>query len=147
MNDYAVSFSNYEGGVSIGSYLADQAEKRGIEYVVWYALVPAYDLSQLSPNLQGMVVENDFKAWYDLMRRLNHMFGVGLDLSELARRSDELLTALADKLDALEQRLPQLNISEHLAELAGDFVELPFMPLDDVWERELGNLFDDMEDE
>lgn len=147
MNDYAVSFSNYEGGVSIGSYLADQAEQRGIEYVVWYALVPAYDLSQLSPNLQGMVVENDFKAWYDLMRRLNHMFGLRLDLSDLARRSDELLTALADKLDALEQRLPQLNIREHLAELAGDFVELPFMPLDDVWERELGDLFDDMEDE
>ncbi|MBI1879282.1 MAG: PAC2 family protein [Chloroflexi bacterium] len=146
MSEYAVRFSNYEGGVSIGSYLADLAEQRGIEYIVWYSLVPAYDLSQLSPNLQGMVVENDFKAWYDLMRRLNHMFGLRLDLADLARRSDELLTAMADKLDALERRLPQLNIREHLAELASDFVELPFMPLDDVWERELGDLFDDMED-
>jgi proteasome assembly chaperone (PAC2) family protein len=147
MSEYSVRFSNYEGGVSIGSYLADLAEKRGIEYIVWYALVPAYDLSQLSPNLQGMVVENDFKAWYDLMRRINHMFGLGPDLADLARRSDDLLMAMADKLDAVERRLPQLNIREHLAELASDFVEMPFMPLDEVWERELGDLFDDMEDE
>lgn len=147
MSEYAVRFSNYEGGVSIGSYLADLAEQRDIEYIVWYALVPAYDLSQLSSNLQGMVVENDFKAWYDLMRRLNHMFGLQLDLAELARRSDELLTAMADKLNALERRLPQLNIREYLAELASDFVEMPFIPLDDVWERELGDLFDDMGDE
>ena len=24
-----------------------------------------------------------------------------------------------------------------------EFIEMTFMPLDDVWERELGNLFDD----
>jgi proteasome assembly chaperone (PAC2) family protein len=147
MSDYAVRFSNYEGGVSIGSYLADQAEQRGLEYIVWYALVPAYDLSQLSANLQGMVIENDFKAWYDLMRRLNHMFGLRLDLTDLARRSDELLTVMADKLDTLERRQPQHNIREYLAELTGDFAETPFIPLDDVWERELGDLLEDLDDE
>lgn len=147
MKEYAVRFSNYEGGVSIGTYLADRAEQRGIEYVVWYAFVPAYDLSQLSSNLQGMVVENDFKAWYDLMRRLNHLFGLGFDLTDLARRSDELLTVMGEKLDALERRLPQLDIREYLAKLTSDFTEMPFIPLDDVWERELGDLFNDMEDE
>jgi proteasome assembly chaperone (PAC2) family protein len=145
--EYAVRFANYEGGVSIGTYLADQAELRGLEYIVWYGFVPAYDFSQLSANLQGMVIENDFKAWYDLMRRLNHMFGLGLDLADLARRSDELLTAMANKLDTLERRHSQLNIREYLAELTSDFTEMPFIPLDDVWERELGDLFEDLDNE
>ncbi|MBE7469700.1 MAG: hypothetical protein DPW09_36660 [Anaerolineae bacterium] len=145
--DYALRFANYEGGVSIGSYLADQAEQRGLEYIVWYAFVPAYDFSTLSPNLQGMVVENDFKAWYDLMRRFNHMTGLGLDLSDLARRSDELLSVMSEKLDTLERRLPQHSIRDYLAELTADFVETPFIPLDDVWERELGDLLEDLDDD
>jgi predicted ATP-grasp superfamily ATP-dependent carboligase len=147
LGDYALRFSNYEGGVSIGSYLADQAEHRGIEYLVLYAFVPAYDLSQLSNHLQSMMIENDFKAWYDLMRRLNHMFNLRLDLADLARRSDELLAAMEAKIDALDQKLPQLNIRTYLEELSSDFTEMPFMPLDEVWERELGDLFKDMEDE
>jgi hypothetical protein len=146
MNEYAVRFSNYEGGVSIGSYLADQAEARGIEYIVWYALVPAYDLSQLSPNLQGMVVENDFKAWYDLMRRLNYMFGLGLDLADLQHHSEELTATIAAKIEELAREMPQLKVKEYLAEVAKDFTERPFMPLDDVWARELGDLLDDIAD-
>jgi proteasome assembly chaperone (PAC2) family protein len=145
--EYAVRFANYGGGVSIGTYLADQAEQRGLEYITWYGFVPAYDFSQLAENLQGVVVENDFKAWYDLMRRLNHMFGLRLDLSDLARRSDELLTTMANKLDTLERRQPNLDLREYLAELTRDFTETPFIPLDDVWERELGDLFNDLDDE
>ena len=147
LGEYALNFSNYEGGVSIGSYLADQAEQRGIEYLVFYAFVPAYDLSQLSSNLQSMMIENDFKAWYDLMRRLNHMFDLGLDLTDLARRSDELLAAMTAKLDELAEKLPPFKIRDYLNEVAADFTEMPFMPLDEVWERELGDLFKDMEDE
>lgn len=147
LGDYALRFSNYEGGVSIGSYLADQAEQRDIEYLVFYAFVPAYDLSQLSPHLQTIMIENDFKAWYDLMRRLNHMFDLGFDLANLARQSDELLAAMEAKIDALDQKLPQLNIRTYLAQVAADFTEIPFMPLDEVWERELGDLLKDMDDE
>ncbi|NJN95577.1 MAG: hypothetical protein HC875_16440 [Anaerolineales bacterium] len=47
--DYALRFANYEGGVSIGSYLADEAEQRGLEYIVWYAFVPAYDFRRSRP--------------------------------------------------------------------------------------------------
>src|SRR5215510_12262752 len=32
--DYAVRFSNYEGGTTIGSYLLDKAEQRELEYFV-----------------------------------------------------------------------------------------------------------------
>jgi proteasome assembly chaperone (PAC2) family protein len=141
---YAVEFSNYEGGASIGSYLADRAERLGIGYFVFYAVVPMYDFSQLSPLLQGIRVERDFKAWYDLMRRFNHMFGLRLDLSDLERQSDDLIATMAAEMSELEKKVPQLSIREYLDKLAKDFDEMSFMPLD-VWDRELGDLFKDAE--
>ncbi|GAB4533793.1 MAG: hypothetical protein Kow0063_16260 [Anaerolineae bacterium] len=142
--DYAVRFSDYEGGSTIGTLLADRAEERKVELIDFYAFVPAYDFGQLDDQLQGIRIENDFKAWYDLMRRLNHMFDLGLDLSDLQRQSNELIAALDSKIEELESKLPQLKIREYMQELARDFTERSFMPLDDVWERELGDLFSDL---
>ncbi len=143
---YAVKFSDYEGGATIGTYLIDRAEQRGVEFIDFYAFVPAYDFEQISTLLQGMRIESDFKAWYDLMRRFNHMFDLGIDLSTLERQSDELLLSMDSKIDELERKMPQLKVREYLEELAKNFKEASFMPLDDVWERELGDLFkDDLE--
>lgn len=144
--EYAVRFSNYEGGATIGSYLVDQAEPREVEFLVFYAFVPAYDLSQLSTLLQGMRIENDYKAWYDLMRRFNHMFKLGLDLSDLEQQSEKLLASMDAKIDQLDAKMPKLQVREYVEKLTKDFTEMAFMPLDDVWERELGDLFEDMED-
>jgi proteasome assembly chaperone (PAC2) family protein len=146
MEKYAVRFSNYEGGVTISSYMLDQAEKTGIELVVFHALVPAYDLSQLSSLLQGMRIENDYKAWYDLLRRLNHMFGYKLDLADLEQKSEELMESMTAKIRSLQREMPQLNVREYLDKITEAFQERSFMPLDDVWERELGDLLDDMDD-
>lgn len=144
--DYAVKFSNYEGGTTIGTYLVDKAEQRGVEFLTLFGFVPAYDLSELSAHLQGMRIENDFKAWYDLLRRLNHMLGLGLDLSDLLRQSTELISSMDAKIDELDRMMPQLKVREYLERLVSDFVERPFMPLDDIWERELGDLFNELED-
>jgi hypothetical protein len=143
---YAVRFSDYEGGSTIGTYLVDKAESRGIELLVFYAFVPSYDFGQLSNLVQGIRVENDYKAWYDLMRRLNHMFGLKMDLSDLERRSDELGAAMEVKIDELAQEMPQLDVRAYMEQLTTDFTERPFMPLGDVWERALDDLFDDTED-
>jgi proteasome assembly chaperone (PAC2) family protein len=146
MAEYAVRFSNYEGGVSMGSYMADSAEKNGVEYCSFYAFVPAYDFSELSSLLQGVRIENDYKAWYDLMRRFNHMFGLGIDLTELQRQGDELTSSMATKIEELERKLPQFKMKEYMDKISENFVETPFMPLDDVWERELGDLFEDLDE-
>jgi len=146
LEEYAVRFSNYEGGATIGSFLLDQAEKEEIEFFVIYAFVPAYDLTELSSLLQGMRIENDYKAWYDLMRRLSHMFKLEIDLSGLAQQSNELAEMMDAKVAELERKMPQLEIRQHLEKLAKDFTETTFMPLDEVWERELGDLLDDIED-
>ncbi len=146
LDDYAVRFSNYEGGTTIGTYLVDHAEKRGVEFVVFYAFVPAYDFAQPSLLVQGMRIDTDFKAWYDLSRRLNHMFKLGIDLSDLERHSDELLTSMDEKIDELKRKVPQLDVDEYMNKLNSDFTERSFSPLSDVWERELRDLLDDLDD-
>ncbi|MCB9078742.1 MAG: PAC2 family protein [Anaerolineaceae bacterium] len=146
LSEYAVRFSDYEGGVTIGSYLLDQAEERGLEYFAFYGFVPAYDLSQnQSVPLQGLRVENDYKAWYDIMRRLSHMFGLEYSLSDLDESSDELINSMSAKIDELEQKLPQLKVREYIEKVSDDFTETSFMPLSDVWKRELDDLFEDLE--
>ncbi len=142
LENYAVAFSNYEGGASIGTYMAHHAEAAGVPLVSLYAFVPAYDFSQLTDKLQGMRIENDFKAWHELMRRINHMFRLGLDLSDLERRSNELTASIAQKINEIDGRLPQLGIHEFMARVGAEFTETPFMPLD-VWERGLEDLFKD----
>ncbi|MEW5719381.1 MAG: hypothetical protein AB1817_12180, partial [Chloroflexota bacterium] len=135
---------NYEGGVSIGSYLASRAGKLGVEYLVLYAVVPMFDLTQLSPLLQTLLIEQDHKAWYDVMRRVNHLFKLGLNLSDLERASRQLIESFDIKIDDLEKAMPQVNVRAHLKKVTENFVEPSFMPLDDVWKKGLGDLFKDL---
>lgn len=143
LEKYAARFSNYEGGTTIGTYIVDRAEHKGVEFVVFYAFVPAYDFEQLSTRVQGMRVETDFKAWYDLLRRFNHMYGLGIDLTDLEKKSDELLKSMDAKIDQVDDQLPELQVREYLERLAEEFTERPFEPLSEIWERELRDLFDD----
>jgi proteasome assembly chaperone (PAC2) family protein len=145
LDDYAVQFSDYEGGVSIGSYLADRAEQLGIEYLVFYAMVPMYDLSALSPLVEAITIGNDFKAWYDLMRRLSHMFKLGLDLSDLEEKSRELVRSVGKQIEALEEQVPKAQVREYLEKVNAGFSEMSFMPLDDAWEAGLRDIFKDQE--
>lgn len=145
LTDYAVNFSNYGGGASLGSFLVDRAEQRDIEYFTFYSFVPAYDFSQTGSMMQGMRIENDFRAWYELMRRFNYMFNLGVDLSDLEQQSSELTLSMDAKIEELEKKMPESKVRGYLADLTANFTEKPFMPLDDVWERELGDLFDETE--
>ena len=143
---YAVRFSDYEGGSTIGTYLADQAEAKDLECLDFYVFVPTYDFSRSETMFQGIRLENDFKAWYDLMRRINHMFQLGLNLSDLERQSEELASSIAVKIDELAREMPQLKVKEYLEKVNKEFTERQFMPLDEVWARELGDLLDDIEE-
>lgn len=140
LSRYAVKFSDYEGGVTISTFIADRADRRGIEMFAFYAFVPSYDFSQESETFQGMRLESDSRAWYEVMRRLNVMFGLSLDLSDLQERSDELMAAMNDKMAELEQKMPQLHVRSYLDRVDENFDELPFLPLDDMWERELDDI-------
>jgi len=146
MDNYMVRFSNYEGGTTISTFLVYQAGQREMEAISFHGFVPAYDFGQTNFAAQGVRIENDFKAWYDLVRRINHMFGVGIDVSELRDQADQLVTSMESQLDELARETPQLNVRSYLAEVNKNFVERPFMPLDDVWAEELGDIFGDLEE-
>lgn len=136
---YAVRFSGYSGGTTIGTFLAYKAESRGIEYIVFYGFAPAYEFTQLGLTLQAMRVERDWKSWYDIMRRVDHMLGLELDLTDLEERSRELVDAWERRINELEEEHPELNVKAYVEKLAQDFDEQPFIPLDDAWD-ELGDL-------
>jgi hypothetical protein len=146
---YAVTFSNYQGGTTIGTYLVDGAEERGVEFLVFYAFVPAYNFTDVSELVQAISIEHDFKAWYDLMRRFNHMFELDIDLSELEEQSYELMVSMDAKIDELDEQLPDIDVRSYLEELGSDYDAEPFVPpLSDVWGKALDNLLrDDDEDD
>jgi proteasome assembly chaperone (PAC2) family protein len=147
LDAYAMQYSDYEGGVTISSYLADRAEFEGIEFVGMYGFVPAYDLSQLSQKLEGIRIESDYRAWYEIMRRLNYMFGFWIDLAELENKGDQLTEEFAEKLRDMDRKMPQLKMKEHLASITQDYTEMPFMKLDSMWANELGDILGKMDDE
>ena len=140
---YEVKFSQYEGGASIGTCLAHRAEQRGIELLAFYALVPFYDFSHQSTHFTGIQLEKDLKAWYDITVRLNHMFGLGLDLSDLYVQGEALVEWVDAQIDELEEKAPDLKVRDYIRELTDDFEETSFAPLSDLWERELRDLLED----
>jgi len=142
MEGYAVRLSNYEGGATIGVYLADRAESRGIELITFYAMVPAYDFSGASSAIQRVAAEEDYKAWYDLMRRLDYMFGLDLDLSDLEDRSAELVAAWDSRIAHLKKKMPGV-VEAYMEEVNEKFSEQPFDPLGQAWEDALGDIFGD----
>lgn len=142
LNRYAVRFSNYEGGATIGTYLAHRAEYRDIELVAFNGFVPAYDFSQISTSLQGFSIENDFKAWYDLVKRVNYMFDMTIDLEELETHSDQLALSIEDEINKLDEQMPELQVRDYIESLSREFNEKRFIPLGDMWTRGLRDLFD-----
>lgn len=146
LTQYAVKLSSYEGGSTIDTYIADQAESMGIEFVTFFGFVPSYDFAQSAVHFSGIQVGKDLKAWYDLLRRLDYMFRLDLDLSELERESERLILSVGKQIDQLAQNMPELNVEEYMQEINNQFEERPFMPFRDLWEQELGDLFGDADE-
>lgn len=144
LTKYSVRFSDYEGGATISMYLADRAEARGIAFFRLCAFVPSYDFARPAPLVPTVAIERDFKAWYDVMIRLKHMFDLDVDLSDLEERSDDLVSAWDAKIDQMIKTTPQLAIKEYLTKIKSEFTEMSFEPLSNVWKEALGNILDDI---
>jgi proteasome assembly chaperone (PAC2) family protein len=145
MEGMAVNLSDYQGGASIGSYVCRRAGEQGMEYVAFYTFVPTYDLSGISQIGNAIRIENDYMAWLNVMQRVSYMLKQDFDLSDLKRKSQRLIKVVDSKIEELDSVSPQLGVREYIDQLAEDFIEIPFQPLDDVWEQEFRRLFDDGE--
>lgn len=139
--DIAVNLSDYHGGASVGSYICRRAGEQDIEYVSFYAFVPAYDFSNVSQIANSIRIENDFMAWLGIMQRIDHMLNLEFDLSDLEQKSKELVDLFDSKIKELDEEAPELGVQEYLKRLSDEFAVTPFTPLDDVWEQELRRLF------
>jgi proteasome assembly chaperone (PAC2) family protein len=147
LDELAVDFSDYHGGASIGSYLCRRAGEQGLEYVGLYAFVPTYDFSRFTQAGNGIRIENDFMAWLGVVRRINFMFKMRFDVADLEEKTERLIQVVDTKIDELDQGAPQLGVRDYFNQLAENFTERPFNPLDDVWENEIRRLFDDSDAE
>jgi len=144
LTKYAVKFSNYEGGTTISMYLAHRAGMRGIEFFRFCAFVPSFNFSKASTLVQPVAVDTDYKAWYDIMTRLDYMFDLDIDLSDLEGRSEELISAWDEKIEQMAVTMPQLKVKAYLEKVNEEFSEMSFFPLSDIWEEGLDHLFDDL---
>lgn len=142
IDDLAVTLSDYHGGASIGSYLCRRAGEKDIEYVAFYAFVPTYDFSNISQLGNTIRIENDYMAWLGVMKRVNYLLKLNIDLADLEQKSDHLIEVVEAKAEELDSMAPQLGVRDYLKRLSDEFTETSFTPLDDVWEDELRRLFD-----
>jgi proteasome assembly chaperone (PAC2) family protein len=146
ISQLAVNFSDYEGGASIGSYICRRAGDQDMEYIGLYAFVPAYSFAEPTQIGSGIRIDTDFMAWLGVMRRVNYMFKLGLNLSDLEGRSEQVVKVMDTKIAELERSAPQLGVREYLAQLSEGFNEVTFAPLADVWEEEMRRLLDEDEE-
>lgn len=142
LSRYAVNLSDYQGGASIGSYICRRAGEAGIEFVGFYAMVPSYVFSGSDPDGNSIRIETDFMAWLAVMRRVKTMLKLDFDLSDLDERSARLVELMDAKIDEIDQAMPQYGVRDYLSQLAENFTENSFEPLDEIWEDQLRRLLD-----
>jgi len=142
----AMNLSDYHGGASIGSYVCKRANEKEIEFISMYAFVPTYDFSNISQISSNIRIENDYMAWLGIMRRVNFMLKLGVDLSDLEQKSQQLIEQIESKVEEIESAAPQVGVRDYLMHLSDDFREITFNPLEDVWEQEIRRILDKYEE-
>ena len=143
LDELALNFSDYHGGASIGSVMCRRAGEAEMEYVGLYGFAPTYDFSSFAQSTNAIRIENDYMAWLGIMRRINYMLKINVDLADLEKKSKRLIETVELKIEELESMAPQLGIREYIERLSDEFEETTFNPLGDVWKDELRRLFDD----
>ena len=146
LEELNIQFTGYQGGASIGAYLARVAADRNHEYIGMYAFVPTLNFAQLPQVETGFRIESDYRAWIDILRRLGHFQKLKLDLNELQGMADSLQETIDRKINELDNQSPQLNLRETLNRLSEEFTLEEFDPRNAVWEEALRDLLDDDED-
>ena len=107
LEKYGVQFSSYGSdgrrGPTIGMALVSVAhyEHPDVEMLRLGAMAPLYPL--LASNNQQLGITRDHRSFYDILRRLNAMFNLSIDLSELKDLADSESIELQTNLDKLSE--------------------------------------------
>jgi len=126
MQQYGVQFTSYEGPSTFGTTLLHFSENRGLQMVGMTARATYY------PEF-NIVISYNPKAIRTLVRRLHHLLGLNLDLSDLDKEVDDLngkLTFIASQ---------NAEFDAYIKQLEKDFVEIKYEePLDISAEEAVG---------
>ena len=136
LEDYAVTFSNYDRNATIGMVINHYCKKRGIESIRMTARTPSYQIS--------LTIFNDKRAMYDILRRIRYMFEINLDLSDLEKESIQQNDEFKNALKKLCIDNPELEpqITTYMEQIEKQFEELRFEEptrIPDVFLKELDN--------
>ncbi len=147
LEEVNVQFTGYQGGASIGAYLARVAAERNHEYIGMYAFVPLLNFDQMSDAEASLRIESDYRAWIDILRRLGYFQKIKFDLSELQHLADDLQKAVDRKIAELDEHRPDRALREKFDRMSQEFESQEFDPRNAVWEEALRDLLDDEEDD
>lgn len=143
LEELNVEPSNYQGPSSISSYITKRAGEQGVETIGLYAFCPIFQFGGMEDNSKNIFIEKDYLAWLNLMERVNHLFGIEFNLTELEERSEDMIVEINNKIIALDNKFPELRLTDFFARLRANFEEQSFTPLDDIWEDSLRRLGDE----
>ena len=118
---YAVRFSNYAMTATIGMTINHHAKNREMEFVRMSALTPAYSIIV---NDQPLTMKDDTTAFLGILRRVRYMFGINLDLSDLEKESDKLISDWESQFRKLA--IENSNISNYVEAIRNNFKEIIF---------------------
>jgi len=141
----AVSFSNYEGGASIESYLCKRAGEQKVWFAGLYAFVPSYEFTGDAQTVRTIRLENDFTAWLNIMQRVNYLLNLAIDLTDLEFRSQQLHEAMRKEIEEIDRSSPEQGVLENIKRISEEFTEMRFAPSEDFWEEKLRGFFDRLE--
>jgi proteasome assembly chaperone (PAC2) family protein len=113
LENYAVTYSNYKGPSTFNSALLYACSRKGIEAIHLTGRCTYY------PDFNISIPHNP-KVIYALLRRLNRLIGMGLDLSDLDQASREMEA----RLNGIMARNARLK--RYVEELEKNFVEVPY---------------------
>ena len=126
MQKYAVQFTSYKGPSTFGTTLLYFCQNRGLQMVGMTARATYY------PEF-NIVISYNPKAIRALVRRLHHLLGLNLDLSDLDKEVDDLkgkLTFIASQ---------NAEFDAYIKQLEKEFVEVKYEePLDISAEEAVG---------
>ncbi|MFC1982999.1 PAC2 family protein [Chloroflexota bacterium] len=120
LNNYAVTFSNYDRNATIGMVVNHYCKTRGIECVGMTARSPSYQIA--------LTVSSDKRAIYDILRRIRCMFGINLDLSSLEKDSKRQASDFDKAIKKLCTDNPELEsqITMYMEQVEKGFEEVRF---------------------
>jgi proteasome assembly chaperone (PAC2) family protein len=122
LDKYALSYTTRLRFHDHNSIINHRAEGRNIEFVRMSVRVPGYD--RLADEKGPIFANPDYRAFYGVLRRIRHMLGIDLDLSDLGNKSVQSDGSMHDRIARLVTTNPGVRI--YLERLEGRFTEHRF---------------------